>query len=97
MEFLEEELTDATPLRMIPGDVPGSPSMARAKQGNTPEESPEKEDMHSTDHIINLVTRILNEEHGVKDIFTPLSRRDPSLRWKPKLRKMMTHLKQKRK
>ena len=49
------------------------------KQSNTPEKSPDKEDMHSTDRIIrNLVTSILNEEHGVKDTFTPLSRREPS-------------------
>ena len=79
MEFLDEDLMDVTPLRMIPGGVPGSSSMAGAKQGNTPEKSPDKEDMHFTDRTIrNLVTRILNEEHGVKDIFTPLSRRDPS-------------------
>jgi hypothetical protein len=88
MEFLDEDLMDVTPLRMIPGDVPGSPSMAGVKQGNTPKKSSDKEDMHFTDRTIrNLVTRILNEEHGVKDMFTPLSRRDPSPEVEPQAEK----------
>ncbi|XP_050874865.1 uncharacterized protein LOC127078453 [Lathyrus oleraceus] len=46
MEFLDEDLMEVTPLRMIPGNVPSSPSMTRAKQGivkefivNIPDES----------------------------------------------------------
>ncbi|KAI5409708.1 hypothetical protein KIW84_055235 [Lathyrus oleraceus] len=79
MEFLDEDVLDVIPLYVIPGDTPGSSSMAGSKQGNIPEKSPHKDDIHFTGRTIkNLVTRILNEEQSDKGVSTPLSRRDPS-------------------
>jgi hypothetical protein len=44
--------------------------------------------MHFTDRATrNLVTRILNEGHAVKGVFTPLSRRDPSPEVEPQAEK----------
>ncbi|XP_050875394.1 uncharacterized protein LOC127079022 [Lathyrus oleraceus] len=67
MEFLDEDTLEVIPLFVIRGDVPGPSSTAGSNQGNIPDKSPHKDDMHFTDRAIrNLVTRILNEGHAVK-------------------------------
>ena len=80
------------PLSVILGEAPDSnhPMDASATafptQGNSssiPSSSTRatssKDDMHHIDRVIrNLVTRILNERHSIKGVYTPLSRRDPS-------------------
>ena len=97
MEFLDEDILEVIPLSVIPDDVPGPSSMAGSNQGNIPDKPPHKDAMHFTNRTIrNLVTRILNEGHAVKGVSTPLSRRDPHMRWNPKLRKMMIHLDQRK-
>ncbi|XP_050919112.1 uncharacterized protein LOC127136617 [Lathyrus oleraceus] len=92
MDFLDEEILDVIPLSVIPGEAPDSnhpmdaSTYACPTQGNNssiPSSSTHatssKDDMHHTDRVIrNLVTRILNEGHSEKGVFTPLSRMDPS-------------------
>ncbi|XP_050908726.1 uncharacterized protein LOC127122429 [Lathyrus oleraceus] len=88
MEFLDEDVLDVTPLSVIPGDAPGPSSMAGSKKGNISDKSPHQENMHYVGRTIrNLVTRILNEGHAVKGVFTPLSRTDPSFEVEPQAEK----------
>ncbi|XP_050878274.1 uncharacterized protein LOC127082088 [Lathyrus oleraceus] len=92
MDFHDDEILDMVPLSVIPCEAldlnhpMDALASACPNQGNisiipsgSSHATNSKEDIHHTDRVIrNLVTRILNEGHSVKGVFTPLSKMYPS-------------------
>ncbi|XP_050894871.1 uncharacterized protein LOC127101486 [Lathyrus oleraceus] len=92
MDIHDDEILDVVPLSVIPCEAldlnhpldasasacPNQGNISSIPSGSTHATS-SKEDIHHTDHVIrNLVTRILNEGHFMKGVYTPLSKMYPS-------------------
>ncbi|XP_050915351.1 uncharacterized protein LOC127130374 [Lathyrus oleraceus] len=92
MDIHDDEILDVVPLSVIPCEAldlnhpmdasasayPNQGNISSIPSGSTHATS-SKEDIHHIDRVIrNLVTRILDEEHSVKGVSTPLSKMYPS-------------------